>query len=61
MVRNLWTCRSDLNRLMIRALASLADVTFPAIVPSHVQPRLISCPSRSGFFGSWRTSRRAAA
>jgi hypothetical protein len=42
MVRILWTCRSDLNRLMIRALASLADVTFPAIVPSHVLPRLIS-------------------
>jgi len=27
---------------MILALASLADVTFPAIVPSHVLPRLIS-------------------
>jgi hypothetical protein len=39
---NLWAYRGDLNRYMIRSLASLADVTFPAIVRSHVLPRLIS-------------------
>jgi hypothetical protein len=42
MDRNLWTCRGDLNRFMIRFLAGLAHVTFPAIVRSHVLPRLNS-------------------